>query len=154
MTTRREVMQFGLAVSGAAVAGPAFAVNDTVSSLPMADLVVVDTGIPGASAMARRYPTSAVREFSGDLLPVWRSDLRAALAGEDIRLVGVTAGQSAFCLSQFAQDYGYEITYGAPYRGQTDAEQVIERALELAPSDFHRPAATFWMMSKTGIAFR
>ena len=111
MTSRRHVLQFGLA--GAAllpVATYARAWPDASDDVALYKLIV-DERFPESLALARRRygPSAPLTIIRGDVTSLWYEDLYFAWQRGPAPISGVTTSQSLFCLEMLARDAGMDV---------------------------------------------
>lgn len=125
MTSRREVMQYAVALGalGSSIARAAAPVESPASG-PIGQ-VVVDPALEGAAqflATARRHG-AAVSLLDGDLGRVWMNEIEPRWRRGPTRLAGFTGGGALFCLELFARDYGMQLAYRIEHAGTAAAMQ-------------------------------
>ena len=153
MSTRRGFLKMNLALVGVAALNP-IANSDPAVQLRVLDLFVFDTEIPRAREIARRVSESEIVPAGGDLYSVWQGNLRSILCASDKTIAGVTTGEAAFCLSETARDFGYEIVQSEILEANSEFDPAIVKAVKLNSLELNRPRSVAWVMARTGVSFR
>jgi hypothetical protein len=130
MTSRREFLQTGVAVSTLPFAGPALGAIRTSdhSSVPLY-AVIYDTRFEPSVAFARRSAALGLstREIAGDMTTVWYNDLYHRWKQSPIAIAGLTNRGALFCFEQLGRDQGLRIRFRSEHRPRADG--TIEHTL-------------------------
>src|SRR5688500_11585373 len=114
MTSRREVLQAGLAASAWPIAARAdlSAPQHAAATVPIYK-VLYDTRFPASVEFARRAAVRglAVHAMAGDMTRFWYDDLYHRWRREPAAIAGLTAGGALFCLERLAWDQRMRVVY-------------------------------------------
>jgi hypothetical protein len=140
MTTRREFLQAGLAVSALPFGTAPVTPQETLSGdPPLFYKVVFDErfreSVDFAHEMKRRGLD--VYGINGDMTDLWYHDLYARWRTGPAAIAGLTAHGPLFCLERLAWDHGMRVVFRAEHQYRADGR--VEHALS-APEEILRDA--------------
>jgi hypothetical protein len=150
MTTRREFLQAGIAVSALPIGTTIRAQSRSgASTSPMVPeplplyKVVFDERVPDSVAFAdeMRRRGAVLQAIRGDITDFWYRELYAVWQQAPVAIAGLTAHGPMFCLEQLARDYRMRVVFLAEHQYRADAcvehsvsasEPVMRHAASLA----------------------
>jgi hypothetical protein len=119
MTTRRQILRYGVSATALPVAARAASVVTTASS-PVLSIyaAVFDARFEASKAFARRSESLglATRAFDGDMTAVWYHDLYHRWREGPVAIAGVTARGALFCFEQLARAERMRLVFRAEHR--------------------------------------
>lgn len=147
MTTRREFLQAGIAVTGIPIAAGAFTTVDK-PALREGSAITVQ---PAALALYKavfdeRFPESvsfaaemrrlgiAIHGIIGDMTDLWYSDLHPQWRKSPVAVAGLTAQGPLFCLERLAWDHGMRVVFRAEHQYRSDG--CVEHAISADKATF------------------
>ena len=135
MTSRREFVKAGLAVSVLPVASRAdFATSPASGATVPLYKVLYDMRFPASVAFARRAAARglAVHAMAGDMTRFWYDDLYYRWRQEPVAIAGLTAHGALFCLERLAWEQRMRVVYRGEHMLAADG-CVAHRFQGLAP---------------------
>ncbi len=152
MATRRDFLQFGIAVSALPLALKNFQASPSVhaKSAPVSAnesrgrnfyKVIVDSRIPESIRFGERMREmgSVVHPITGDITDLWFHDLHAQWTKQPVAIAGLTEHGALFCLERLAWDHRMRVVYRAEHTLASDCvqheisgpERVLSRVADL-----------------------
>lgn len=124
MTTRRHLLQAGLAASALPIAARAGIAHTAPhdAAVPLYK-VLYDTRFAASAAFGKRAGARgfAVHGIAGDVTRVWYDDLFFRWRREPAAIAGLTAHGALFCLERLAWDHGLRVVYRGEHLAATHA---------------------------------
>ncbi|HLF11740.1 MAG TPA: hypothetical protein VJA26_11045 [Gammaproteobacteria bacterium] len=127
MASRRELMQYALAVSALA-AVPLARSASRVAAPEHHSLfkVIVDRTLDGSAAFAAEAArrSAPVQMLGSDIGSVWINEIEPHLRNRPAAIAGFTGGAPLFCLELLARDYGMRVVYRAEHSPCADGRMA------------------------------
>ena len=117
MTSRREILEVGLAASALSFAGAFLAAASERREAVALYKILYDTRFPESVAFAARAAThgQAVHAMRGDVTRFWYDDLYHRWREGPAAIAGLTAYGALFCLEQLARDQRMRVVFRAEH---------------------------------------
>jgi hypothetical protein len=157
MRSRRELMRAGIAFAAIAAApvvlGRGAVRRSLAGAMSATPILIADRALPEAAAFGAvaRSRGFAVREFDGDVGPLWMNLIELRLRAGAVSILGATSAATLFCIETLARDYGATAVARADARAaeQGFAEMVAADGVAGLPPFAHvrsplSPTALIW----------
>jgi hypothetical protein len=126
MTSRREFLQIGVAVTAMPVASHAWSAAVAPPGTPPLPLyaVIYDGRFEQSIAFARRSEALgfSTREISGDVTSLWYNDLYRRWKQGPVAIAGLTGHGAMFCLEQLGRDHRLRSVFRSEHRPEANQE--------------------------------